>query len=212
MSMVCGLPASPAARVIAPAAAVATARVRDAGLGFPTTMTNDKVPPAAGLALAGASVASGRGSGTGGHAGAVMEDGRGGDGATRAQHRQDALAEPVGLLEVRVTGQDELLDAQRGVLLDQVGDLLVAAHQRGAGAAADEADAGPQVGVDLELPGGPAGLVPGVERQHGLLADRLALGQDPLGKLDLPRVQGAEQPARLGPSLGLRIPRGPVPP
>src|SRR6204780_310374 len=178
--MVCGLPASPAARVIAPAAAVATARVRDAGLGFPTTMTNDKVPPAAGLALAGASVANGRWSGTGGHAGAVMKDGRGGHGAPRAQHGQDPLAEPVGLLEVRVTGQDELLDAQRGVLLDQVGDLLVAAHQRGAGAAADEADAGPQVRVDLELPGGTAGLVTGVQRQHALLTDRLVLGRYPL--------------------------------
>src|SRR5580700_11678652 len=165
MSMVCGRPVSPAARRIAPAAAVATARVRDDGLGFPTRMTNDNVPPAADRALAGAGVASGRASGrpsgTGGHADAVVGQG---DGATRAKHGQDALAEPVGLLEVRVTGQDELLDPQRGVLLDQVGDLLVAAHQRGAGAAADEADAGPQVRVDLELPGGPAGLVPGVQR------------------------------------------------
>src|SRR5580693_109487 len=185
--MVCGLPAIPAARVIAPAAAVATARVRDAGLGFPTTVTNDKAPPAAGLALAGAGAAGGRASGSGGHSGAVMEEGGGGDRATRAQHWQDALAEPVGLFEVRVTGQDELLDAQRRILLDQVGDLLVAADQRGAGAAADEADAGPQVRVDLELPGGPAGPVPGMQRQHALLADRLALGQDPLGKLDLPR-------------------------
>src|ERR1700735_1170100 len=147
--MVCGLPAIPAARVIAPAAAVATARVRDAGLGFPTTVTNDKAPPAAGLALAGAGAAGGGGVGGGG----ASRGGVGGDRATRAQHWQDALAEPVGLFEVRVTGQDELLDAQRRILLDQVGDLLVAADQRGAGAAADEADAGPQVRVDLELPG-----------------------------------------------------------
>src|ERR1700691_2094646 len=210
--MVCGLPASPAARVIAPAAAVATARVRDAGFGFPTTMTNDKAPPAAGLAPAGASVANGRGSGTGGHAGAVMKDGRGGDGATRAKQGQDTLAEPVGLLEVRVPGQDELLDAQRGVLLDQVGDLIVAAHQRGAGGAADEADAGPQMRVDLEPPGGPAGLVPGVQRHHPLLADRLALGQDPLGELDLLGIQVAEQPARLGPGPRPRGPPGRPPP
>ena len=66
--------------------------------------------------------------------------------------------------------------------------------------------------VDLELPGGPAGLVPGVQRHHPLLADRLALGQDPLGELDLLGIQVAEQPARLGPGLGLGVPRDHVQP
>src|ERR1700724_3005477 len=41
-----------------------------------------------------------------------------------AQLGQHALAEPVRLLQVRVPGQDELRDAQRRVLLDQVGHLL----------------------------------------------------------------------------------------
>ena len=50
---------------------------------------------------------------------------------------------------MRVAGEDELVDAELVVLLDPVGDLLVAADQRGAGAAADQADAGPEVGVDL---------------------------------------------------------------
>ena len=55
------------------------------------------------------------------------------------EQRQHALAEPVRLLEVRVAGEDELGDAEAGVLLDPVGDLGVAADQRRAGAAADQA-------------------------------------------------------------------------
>src|SRR3954447_21605857 len=69
------------------------------------------------------------------------------------QFRQHSLAEPVRLLQVRVPGQDELLDAQRGVLLDQVGDLLVAPDERGTRAAADQPDPGPQVRVDLQVAG-----------------------------------------------------------
>src|SRR6202451_743131 len=41
-----------------------------------------------------------------------------------AQLGQPPLAEPVGLLQMRVAGQDEFGDTQRGVLLDQVGHLL----------------------------------------------------------------------------------------
>jgi hypothetical protein len=40
---------------------------------------------------------------------------------------------------MRVSRQDELLDAERRVLLDPLGHLLVTAHQSGAGAAADQA-------------------------------------------------------------------------
>jgi len=46
---------------------------------------------------------------------------------------------------VRLAGQDEVVDAERVVLLDPVGDLGVAADQGGARAAADQAVAGPQV-------------------------------------------------------------------
>jgi hypothetical protein len=63
------------------------------------------------------------------------------------QDGQHALAEPVGLFQVRVPGQDELGEAEPGVLLDPVGDLGVAADQGRPGAAAEQADAGgsPQV-------------------------------------------------------------------
>ncbi len=43
-------------------------------------------------------------------------------------------------------GQDEVVDAQIVVLADAVGDLGVAADERGARTAADQAVAGPQVG------------------------------------------------------------------
>ena len=59
------------------------------------------------------------------------------------EERADPFAEDVGLLEVRVAGQDEVVQAQRGVLGDPVGDLLVRTDQRGAGPAANQADAGP---------------------------------------------------------------------
>jgi hypothetical protein len=47
---------------------------------------------------------------------------------------------------VRVTGQDEFVDAEFVVLSDPLGNLLVAADQGRARAAPDEADARPQVG------------------------------------------------------------------
>ena len=88
-----------------------------------------------------------------------------------AQHRQDALAEPVRLLEVRVAGEDELVEAEVVVLGDAVGDLVVAADQRGAGAAADQADAGPHVRVDLERRSSLGSAA--VQRGHAPLAHRL---------------------------------------
>src|SRR6202035_4112491 len=93
--------------------------------------------------------------------------------AAPLEDRQHALTEPVCLLQVRVAGEDELGDAGLGVLLDEVGDLLVAADQGGAGAAADQADAGPQVGVDLEVAQA-AAVAALVEGAHSLLALRLA--------------------------------------
>src|SRR4029079_869845 len=90
-----------------------------------------------------------------------------------AQLRQYALTEPVRLLQVRVAGQDELRDAQRRVLLDQVGHLLVAADQRGAGPAPPQADPGPQVRVYLQVTGHAAVPVRRVQRMHPVLAGRL---------------------------------------
>src|ERR1700733_14386584 len=64
--------------------------------------------------------------------------------------RGHALPEPVGRLQARVPGHDELGDAEARVLLDSVRDLSVAADQRRGRAAADQPDAGPQVRVDLQ--------------------------------------------------------------
>ena len=70
-----------------------------------------------------------------------------------AQDRHDALAEPVRLFEVGVTGQDELLESQLVVLRYAIGDFAAAADQRCAGATADETDARPHIGMDLEAAG-----------------------------------------------------------
>ena len=51
-------------------------------------------------------------------------------GAARGpQDRHHALAEPVGLLEVRVAGEDELVEAEVVVLDDAVGHLVVASRR-----------------------------------------------------------------------------------
>src|SRR5690349_12281896 len=47
----------------------------------------------------------------------------------RGQAREHSLTEPVRLLQVRVAGEDELVDAEGVVLLDPLGDLVVAADQ-----------------------------------------------------------------------------------
>src|ERR1700733_1553333 len=70
--------------------------------------------------------------------------------------RAHPLPEAVRLLEVGVAGQDEVVQAQLRVLGDPVGDLLVRTDQRGPCPAANEADAGPQIGVDLQ----PSGIDP----------------------------------------------------
>jgi hypothetical protein len=46
--------------------------------------------------------------------------------------------------------QDEVLDAERVIFGDPLGDLGVAADQRGARARPDQPETGPQVGRDLE--------------------------------------------------------------
>jgi len=107
--------------------------------------------------------------------------------APPAQDRQDALGEPVRLLDVRVPGEDELGDPQPVVLLDPVGDLGVAADQRGTGAAADQSEPGPQVGVHLEavaVADGPPRLPDGTLAGSALHLDEavrnvVALGVDP---------------------------------
>src|SRR5277367_5675198 len=101
----------------APATARATPWVRDAGLGLPVTTA---------MRMA---ISSGRG-GRVGHGERYLVDcaiiGRGIrrlPSPALAQHGQYALAEPVGLLQVRVSGQDELRYAQVSVFEYPVGYL-----------------------------------------------------------------------------------------
>jgi hypothetical protein len=70
--------------------------------------------------------------------------------AAASQLGSHAFAEPVGLFQVGVAGEDELVDAQRVLLRDQVGDLGMAAHEGGSRAAADQADPRPEARVDLQ--------------------------------------------------------------
>ena len=91
------------------------------------------------------------------------------------QQREDQLGEAVGFLEMRVAGQDEGVDADRPVLLHPRRDFLGRADQRRSGAAAHQADAGPEVGADHELVA-PAAM----QRAHPALADRVHAREDRL--------------------------------
>jgi hypothetical protein len=71
-----------------------------------------------------------------------------------------------------LAGQDEMVDAQCVVLRDAVGDFGVAAHQRSARAATNEAVAGPEVWGDLQV-GGPAR----VQGRQPLLPNRFCTGE-----------------------------------
>src|SRR3954469_3945742 len=75
----------------------------------------------------------------------VVRDGLARDQAAPGEGGYDALGELPGLLEVRVAREDEVVDAEVGVLADPLGDLLVGAHQRGPGTTAHQADARPEV-------------------------------------------------------------------
>lgn len=68
-----------------------------------------------------------------------------------------------------------------------LGDLFVAAHQGGAGALPDQADARPQAGRDLQVSG-----VAAVQRGHPGPADRLHRGEPRLGGRDPGRVHAVE--------------------
>src|SRR5579875_1404094 len=70
--------------------------------------------------------------------------------APLGQDRPHAFAEAVGLFEVRVAGQDEVVETQLRVFDDPLGNLLIRADQRGARATADQSDTGPQIRVDLQ--------------------------------------------------------------
>ncbi len=107
---------------------------------------------------------------------------------------------------MRIAREDELADAERVVLLDAVGDLLVAADERRARAAAHEADARPQVRGDLELVRAalvqrrPCGAGPRTARR----ASRAWAARDVRG------VEAGQQPSGLRPRLLGRVARDDV--
>ena len=67
------------------------------------------------------------------------------------QQRKHQFGEAVGLFQVRIAGENEGVEPELRVFLDARRDRLRIADQRGAGAAAHQADAGPQVGADLQV-------------------------------------------------------------
>ncbi|CAG7064346.1 hypothetical protein PICSAR18_02361 [Mycobacterium avium subsp. paratuberculosis] len=110
------------------------------------------------------------------------------------QQRQHALAEPVGLFQMRIPRQDEVGDAQFGVFGQPLGDLGVRADQGGARSPAHQADPGPQVRADKQF-----AAVAAVQLPHPALALGLAARQAGLHPLDVGRVDRRQQPVGLGP-------------
>src|SRR4051794_5320557 len=129
------------------------------------------------------------------------EHGRGpafelGQESPRAQDRHHALTEPVGLFEVRVTGEDELVEAEALVFGDAVRDLFVGPDDRRADAAAHEPDAGPDVRGDGELL-----AIATVQLRHPSLTDRLRRGEVALRGLDRVGVHAVEELVGHGPGF-----------
>ena len=91
------------------------------------------------------------------------------------QQRKHQFGEPIGFLQMRIARHDEGIDAERHVFLHARGHRRRIADQRGPGAAAHQADAGPEIGADLELVAAPA-----VELHHASLTDRIHARKDRL--------------------------------
>ena len=108
---------------------------------------------------------------------------------------------------MRVPGQDELGQAEPGVFLDPVGHLDVAADQRRPGAAAEQANAGPQVRRHLQVVRRAA-----VQVAHPALAFGLAAAQPLLHGADHRLVDALDQPVGLHPRLVRGVPGDDVQP
>ena len=104
------------------------------------------------------------------------------------QLRHHELGEAVAFLQVRVAGEDEVLDAEVDVLAHALRDLVRVADERRAGAAAHQADAGPQVRGDHEVV--PAAAV---QARHAALADGIEAREGFLGRGDLGVVELGDQ-------------------
>src|SRR6202046_1254381 len=61
------------------------------------------------------------------------------------------FCEAIAFLEMRITREDEAIDAERHIFLHSFRDLVGVADERRPGAAAHEPDAGPKIGRDLQL-------------------------------------------------------------
>src|SRR4051812_23308092 len=88
------------------------------------------------------------------------------------QFREQQLRRAVGLLQMRVAGEDERLDAKLGIFLHALRDRIRVAHQRRSGAAAHQPDSGPEIWADLQ-----AVTTALVERGHAPLAVSLRVGE-----------------------------------
>ena len=98
---------------------------------------------------------------------------------------------------MRVAGADHRVDPRRLILAQALGHRLGRADERGAGAGAHEADAGPEVRADLEPVAAAA-----MQGEHPLLADAVALLVEPLGRLgDRCVVEPGDQPVGGGPGF-----------
>ena len=78
---------------------------------------------------------------------------------------QHTFAEPISLFEVGIPGQDEVSDAESGVLDDALCDLGMRSDEGGSRASADKSDTRPQVRRNLE----PVQSAP-VQLDHAALA------------------------------------------
>src|SRR5690349_5678711 len=97
------------------------------------------------------------------------------------QQRKEQLGHAIGFLEMRISREDEALDPNLGIFPKASRHGLRIADERRAAAAAHEADAGPEVGTDLE----PAAADAVVQPRHALLADRIETGEGLLRGRDL---------------------------
>jgi hypothetical protein len=116
------------------------------------------------------------------------------------QEREHQLGETVALLEMRVSGKDESVDAEGHVFAHPLGDLMWVTDQGGAGAAAHQANAGPEIRADPQVR-----AVAAVQPRHALLADRVHPCQSLLRRGDDIVGQMLDKRIGISPGCGLGL-------
>src|SRR5215469_1995236 len=101
---------------------------------------------------------------------------------------------------MRISREDEGIDAERRVFADALGDRLGIADESGAGTAAHKADAGPEIGADLERAAPPA-----MQVHHALLAHGVEAREGLLGGGDLRVADIADEIVGGGPGERRRL-------